>query len=144
MCVQKLELRTNSSSYLKLWRGKHSNLPKKTCRQKKNLAGRPETCLSVNDINSKRYKQPSEVEHTSCISSRNSPEKKIWTHLKTLFWEKGLRMKKVDIIMSARQMNVHYIYITYVRVTEIEVVMYLKMILPPQLVAVHSSQYLFH
>ena len=41
-------------------------------------------------------------------------------------------------------MNVHYIYITYVRVTEIEVVMYLKMILPPQLVAVHSSQYLFH
>ena len=28
----------------------------------------------------------------------------------------------VDIIMSARQMNVHYIYITYARVTEIEVV----------------------
>ena len=36
--------------------------------------------------------------------------------------EKGLGMKKLDIIMSARQMNVHYIYITYVRVTEIEVV----------------------
>ena len=34
-------------------------------------------------------------------------------------------MEKVDIITSARQMNVHYIYITYVRVTEIEVVMYL-------------------
>ena len=33
-------------------------------------------------------------------------------------------MKKFDIIMSASQMNVHYIYITYVRVTEIEVVMY--------------------
>ena len=33
-------------------------------------------------------------------------------------------MKKVDIIMSARQMNVHYIYITYVKVTEIDVVMY--------------------
>ena len=31
-------------------------------------------------------------------------------------------MKMVDIIMSARQMNVHYIYITYARVTEIEVV----------------------
>ena len=35
-------------------------------------------------------------------------------------------MKKVEIIKSARQMNVHYIYILpYVRVTEIEVVMYL-------------------
>ena len=34
-------------------------------------------------------------------------------------------MKKVDIIMSTRQMNIYYIYITYVRVTEIEVVMYL-------------------
>ena len=40
----------------------------------KSLAGRPETtCLSVNDINSKRCKQPVEVEHSSCISSRNSP-----------------------------------------------------------------------
>ena len=29
-------------------------------------------------------------------------------------------MKEVDIIMSVRQMNVHYIYITYVRMTEIE------------------------
>ena len=47
-------------------------------------------------------------------------------------------MKKVDIIMSARQMNVHYIYITYVTVTEIEAVMHLQMILPPQLVAVHN------
>ena len=34
-------------------------------------------------------------------------------------------MKKVVIIMSARQINVHYIYITYVIVAEIEVVMYL-------------------
>ena len=34
-------------------------------------------------------------------------------------------MKKVDIIMSARQINVHYIYITYVRVTEMEVVIHL-------------------
>ena len=32
--------------------GKHSHLPKKTCQQKKSLAGRTETtCLSVNDIN---------------------------------------------------------------------------------------------
>ena len=31
-------------------------------------------------------------------------------------------MKKVDIIMSAMQMNVHYIHISYVRVTAIEVV----------------------
>ena len=67
---------TALASCLKIWRGKHSNLPKKTCRQKNNLAGRPETtCLSVNDINSKRYKQPGEVKHSSCISSRNSPEK---------------------------------------------------------------------
>ena len=44
--------------------------------------------------------------------------------------------------MSARQMNVHYIYITYFRVTEIEVVMYLLMIPPPQLAA--YSQYLSH
>ena len=35
--------------------------------------------------------------------------------------------------MSARQMNVHYICITYFRVTEIEVVM----IPPPELVAVN-------
>ena len=33
-------------------------------------------------------------------------------------------MKKADI-MSARQMNAHYIYITFVTVTEIDVVMYL-------------------
>ena len=46
----------------------------------------------------------------------------------------------VDIIMSARQMNVHYIYITYLGVTEIEVVMYLLMIPPPELAA--CSQYL--
>ena len=51
-------------------------------------------------------------------------------------------MKKVDIIMSARQMNVHYIYITHFRVTEIEVVMYLLMIPPPQLAA--CSQDLSH
>ena len=31
-------------------------------------------------------------------------------------------MKKFDIIMSVTQMNVHYIYITNFRVTEIEVV----------------------
>ena len=31
----------------------------------------------------------------------------------------------VDTIMFARPMNVHYLYITYVRVTEVEVVMYL-------------------
>ena len=31
-------------------------------------------------------------------------------------------MEKVDIIMSAMQMNVHYIHISYVRVTAIEVV----------------------
>ena len=43
-------------------------------------------------------------------------------------------MKKVDIIMSARQMNVHCIFITYVRVTDIEVVA----------VNTHNSQYLFH
>ena len=30
-------------------------------------------------------------------------------------------MEKVDIIMSTKQMNVHYIYITYVRKTNIEV-----------------------
>ena len=48
-------------------------------------------------------------------------------------------MKKVDIIMSARQMNVHYIYITYVKVTEIDVVMYLSMILPQQLVIVNTQ-----
>ena len=35
---------------------------------------------------------------------------------------KGLWMKKVDIIMPARQMNLHYIYITYVRVTEIQLI----------------------
>ena len=40
--------------------------------------------------------------------------------------------------MSARQMNVHYIYITYFRVTEIEVVMYLVMIPPLQIVAVDT------
>ena len=40
-------------------------------------------------------------------------------------------------------MNVHYIYITYVRVTEIKVVMHLQMILPPQLVAVHNSLYAY-
>ena len=34
-------------------------------------------------------------------------------------------------MMSARQMNVRYIYITYFRVTEIDVVMYLLMIPPP-------------
>ena len=34
-------------------------------------------------------------------------------------------MKQVDIIMSVRQMNAHYRYITYVRVTEVEVAMYL-------------------
>ena len=34
-------------------------------------------------------------------------------------------MRKVDMIMSARQMNTHYIYITYVRVTEIDVALYL-------------------
>ena len=32
---------------------------------------------------------------------------------KALFWGKGFLMKKVDIIMSARQMNVNYIYIIY-------------------------------
>ena len=42
-------------------------------------------------------------------------------------------MKKVDIIMSARQINVHYIYITYVRVTEMEVVIHLQMIALTQL-----------
>ena len=47
-------------------------------------------------------------------------------------------MKKVDIIISSRQMNIHYIYITYVRVTETKVVMYLYMIPPPQLVAVNT------
>ena len=36
-------------------------------------------------------------------------------------------MQKVDI-MSARQMNQHLIYITFVRVTKIEVFMYLQMI----------------
>ena len=40
-------------------------------------------------------------------------------------------------------MNVHYIYITYVRVTQIKVVMHLQMILSPQLVAVHSSLYAY-
>ena len=39
-------------------------------------------------------------------------------------------------MMSARQRDVHYIYITYFRVTEIEVVMYLLMI-PPQQLAAH-------
>ena len=34
-------------------------------------------------------------------------------------------MKKFDIKMSARQMTVHYIYVTYVGVTKIEVVVYL-------------------
>ena len=38
---------------------------------------------------------------------------------------KGLEKKKVDFIMSARQMNVHCIYITYVRMSETELVMYL-------------------
>ena len=37
---------------------------------------------------------------------------------------KALRIEKVDV-MSARQMNANYIYITYVRVTETDVVMYL-------------------
>lgn len=38
----------NWQHHLKRWRGKHSDLPKKTDWQKKNLAGRPEaTCLSV-------------------------------------------------------------------------------------------------
>ena len=40
----------------------------------------------------------------------------------TLFCEKGLWMKMFDIIMSARQMNVYYIYTTYVKLTEMEVV----------------------
>ena len=41
-----------SNSYMKLRRVKLSKLLKRTCRQKKNLDGRPETtCLSVNDIN---------------------------------------------------------------------------------------------
>ena len=44
--------------------------------------------------------------------------------------------------MSARQMNVYYIYITYFRVTEIEAVMHLLLIPPPQLVAV--NRYLSH
>ena len=44
-------------------------------------------------------------------------------------------MKKVDFIMFARQMNVHCIYITHVRMSETELVMYLSMIPPPQLVA---------
>ena len=34
-------------------------------------------------------------------------------------------MKKFDIIMSTTQVNVDYVYITYVRVTDIEIVMYL-------------------
>ena len=34
-------------------------------------------------------------------------------------------MKKVDIIMSVKPINAQYIYSIYVRVTEIEVVMYL-------------------
>ena len=84
------------TSYLKLRPGKHSNLPKKTCRQKKNLTARPETArLSVNDINSKRYKQPGEVEHSSCISSRNSPEKakygqtwRLCSERKTCAWKR--------------------------------------------------------
>ena len=37
---------------MKVRRVKLAKHPKRTCRQKKNLAGRPETtCLSVNDIN---------------------------------------------------------------------------------------------
>ena len=43
---------------------------------------------------------------------------KIWTNLKTLFWEK-------------------------VRATEIKVVMHLQMIVPPQIVAVHNSLYAY-
>ena len=57
------------ASYLKLWRGKQSNLPKKTCRQKNTLL------VDQKQPNCKRYKQPGEVEHSSCISSRNSLEK---------------------------------------------------------------------
>ena len=52
-------------------------------------------------------------------------KKQIMDKLEDFVLREGLWMKKVDIIMSARQMNVHYIYIIFVRVTEIEVVMYL-------------------
>ena len=53
-----------------------SNLPKDLLTEK-NLAIRPETtCPSVNDINSLWSGT------SSCISSRNSPEKtKVWTNL---------------------------------------------------------------
>ena len=46
---------------------------------------------------------------------------------KTWFWalRKSIVNEKIDIIMPARQMNVRYMYIAYVRVTETEAVMYL-------------------
>ena len=53
----------------------------------KNLPGRPETtCLSVNDINPKRYKQPGEVEHSICIleTAQKRGIKMMRTNLKTL------------------------------------------------------------
>ena len=51
--------------------------------------------------------------------------------------EKAFGWKMLTQIMSARQMDVHYIYITYFRVTEIEVVKYL-LIIPPLQLAAHA------
>ena len=69
--------------------------------------------------NSKRYEKPQwNLTATICTCSRNSRRRHEQTW-KTVFWDKSLWTEMADIIMCVRQTNVHYIYITYIRITEI-------------------------
>ena len=76
---------------------------KRPADRKKNVACRPETtCLSVNDINSW---VKSNIAAAYCLETARKNETKCEQTWR--LWEKGLWMKKLDIIMSAGQMNVH-------------------------------------
>ena len=137
----KRALRTDST---KLRWVKKSNLPKKTCWQKKTLLVDQKQPKCKQDLNSKRYKQPGEVEHSSCISSRNSPEKTKQNVDKLEDFER----KPCEKILTSLYLPGRSMYITYIlrmlewlRYKWLYIYKWFRHKLPSWLVAVNTQPY---